>query len=80
MKALPVLRRPHWQQHIRDNAYQSDVLSDPLQKYWIEALPQPFVIQFDHREETAISQATEQLWAMCVEFWTGFLQKKNLTR
>lgn len=77
MKALPVLRRPQWQQHIRDNAYQSDVLSDTLQKYWIEALAQPFVIQFNRREEMAIAQATEQLWAMCVEFLDWFFTEEK---
>lgn len=77
MKALKVLRRPHWQQHIRDNAYQADVLSDAQQKYWIEALPQPFVIQFDTQEEEAIAQATEQIWAMCVEFLDWFFTEDS---
>jgi glutathionylspermidine synthase len=72
MRALKVIRRPRWQQHVRENAYQADVLSDPQQKYWIEALPQPFVIQFETREETAIAKATEKLWELCVEFLDWF--------
>jgi glutathionylspermidine synthase len=72
MKALKVIRRPRWQEHIRENAYQADVLSDASQKYWIEALDQPFVIQLETREETAISEATEALWQMCVEFLDWF--------
>jgi glutathionylspermidine synthase len=72
MKAFKVIRRPKWQQHLRENAYQADVLSDAKQKYWIEALPQPFVIQFDTREEEAIATATKSLWQMCVEFLDWF--------
>ena len=47
MRPFKVARRRNWQRHIQENAYQTDVLSDPQQKYWIEALPQPFAIQFD---------------------------------
>ena len=72
MRALKVHRRYNWKQHIRDNAYQADVLSDPQQKYWVEALSEPFAIQFDTREEEAIAEATEQLWKMCVEFLDWF--------
>ena len=54
MKALKVLCRPDWQTHIRENAYQSNVLSDAQQQYWVEALPQPFAIQFKTNEEAAI--------------------------
>jgi glutathionylspermidine synthase len=77
MKALKVLRRSYWQRHIRENSYQADVLSDAKQKYWIEALPQPFVIQFDTCEEKAITQATEQLWAMCIEFLDWFFTEEK---
>ncbi|MGB3308615.1 MAG: glutathionylspermidine synthase family protein [Nodosilinea sp.] len=72
MRPFKVVRRRNWQRHIQDNAYQTDVLSDPQQKYWIEALPQPFAVQFDTREEAAIAEATEQLWQMCVEFLDWF--------
>jgi glutathionylspermidine synthase len=77
VKPINILRRPHWQRHIQDNAYQADVLSDPQQKYWVEALPQPFAIQFDCQEETAIAQATESLWAMCVEFLDWFFTDRD---
>jgi glutathionylspermidine synthase len=72
MRAIKIVRRPKWQQHIEENAYQADVLSDVQQKYWVESLPQPFAIEFDCREETAIAEATESLWAMCVEFLDWF--------
>ena len=72
MKAIKVIRRPNWQRHIRDNAYQADVLSDRQQKYWIEALAQPFVVQFTTEEESAIVAATESLGEMCVEFLDWF--------
>jgi glutathionylspermidine synthase len=72
MRPIKIIRRPNWQQHIRENAYQADVLSDAQQKYWVESLSQPFAIEFDCSEETAIAQATESLWAMCVEFLDWF--------
>ncbi len=72
MRARKIARRPQWQQHIRENAYQAEVLSDAEQQYWVESLPQPFAIQFDRDEETAISEATESLWTMCVEFLDWF--------
>ncbi len=72
MKVRKIIGRPDWQTHIQDNAYQSDVLSDPDQQYWVEALPQPFAIQFKTQEETAIATATERLWEMCVEFLDWF--------
>jgi glutathionylspermidine synthase len=72
MKPIEIIRRPNWQQHIQANAYQADVLSDAQQKYWVESLPQPFAIEFDSAEETAIAQATESLWVMCVEFLDWF--------
>ena len=77
MKPIEILRRPHWQSHIQANAYQADVLSDPRQKYWVEALPQPFAIQFDCQEETAIAAATESLWTMCVEFLDWFFTDRD---
>jgi glutathionylspermidine synthase len=77
MKAIKIIRRPNWQQHVRNNAYQADVLSDAKQKYWVEALPQPFAIQFDTREETAIAEATEKLWELCVEFLDWFFTDEN---
>jgi glutathionylspermidine synthase len=77
MMPIEILRRPNWQRHIRENAYQADVLSDAQQKYWVEALPQPFAIQFDCREETAIAEATERLWVMCVEFLDWFFTELN---
>jgi glutathionylspermidine synthase len=72
MQAIKVIQRPRWQAHIREHAYQADVLSDPAQKYWIEALPEPFAIQFRTDEETAIATATEKLWEMCVAFLDRF--------
>jgi glutathionylspermidine synthase len=72
MRPIAIARRPNWQRHVRENAYQAEVLSDAEQKYWVEALPQPFAIQFSLDEETAIAQATELLWAMCVEFLNWF--------
>ncbi len=72
MRPIKISRRPHWRQHIQQNAYQADVLSDPAQQYWVEALPQPFAIQFTPAEETAIATATESLWEMCVEFLDWF--------
>ena len=78
MKALKVLCRPDWQTHIRENAYQSNVLSDAQQQYWVEALPQPFAIQFKTNEEAAIATATEMLWDMCVEFIDWFFTDQTL--
>lgn len=72
MKMLKIACRKDWQAHIQENAYQSDVLSDAQQQYWVEALPQPFAIQFTTEEETAIATATEMLWEMCVEFLDWF--------
>jgi glutathionylspermidine synthase len=77
MKPIKIIRRPDWQRHIQENAYQADVLSDAQQKYWVEALPQPFAIEFDCSEETAIAQATESIWAMCVEFLDWFFTDVN---
>jgi glutathionylspermidine synthase len=74
MRPIKITRRPRWQQHIRENAYQADVLSDDKQQYWVEALPQPFAIQFEGVEERAIAQATESLWEMCVEFLDWFFE------
>ena len=78
MKALKLVCRPDWQTHIRENAYQSDVLSDAQQQYWVESLPQPFAIQFKTTEETAIATATEMLWDMCVEFLDWFFTDETL--
>ncbi len=72
MKPLKIVRRRNWQRHIQENAYQADVLSNAKQKYWVEALLEPFAIQLDTREERAIAQATESLWEMCVEFLDWF--------
>lgn len=77
MQPIKISRRPRWRQHIQDNAYQADVLSDPAQKYWVEALPQPFAIQFSPQEETAIAIASEKLWQMCVEFLDWFFDEDN---
>jgi glutathionylspermidine synthase len=77
MRAIRVTRRPHWQAHIREHAYQADVLSDPQQKYWIEALPEPFAIQFHPTEETAIATATETLWELCVVFLDWFFTENT---
>ncbi|MEL6814329.1 MAG: glutathionylspermidine synthase family protein [Cyanobacteria bacterium J06598_3] len=77
MKPIKVIRRPKWQRHVRENAYQADVLSDAKQKYWVEALDQPFAIQIDTREESALADATESLWEMCVEFLDWFFTDEN---
>jgi glutathionylspermidine synthase len=77
MKPIKIVRRPNWQRHIEENAYQVEALSDAKQKYWVEALPQPFAIQFDCQEETAISDATEAIWEMCVEFLDWFFTDRN---
>ena len=77
MKPIAILCRPDWQQHIRENAYQAEALSDPAQQYWVEALSQPFAIQFTLQEETAIAQATESLWAMGIEFLDWFFTDRD---
>jgi glutathionylspermidine synthase len=77
MKPLKIIRRPRWQQHIQENAYHAEVLSDAQQKYWVEALDQPFVIQLDCKEENAIAVATETLWEMCVEFMDWFFTEEQ---
>ena len=77
MKAMKISRRPNWQKHIQNNAYQADVLSDRQQKYWVEALPQPFAIQFSVEEEDAIVEATECLWSICVEFLDTFFTEEE---
>ncbi|PSB57143.1 glutathionylspermidine synthase family protein [Chamaesiphon polymorphus] len=77
MRPIKIARRPNWQRHIKENAYQVDALSDAQQKYWVEALPQPFAIEFDRQEETAIAEATELLWEMCVEFLDWFFTEQN---
>jgi glutathionylspermidine synthase len=77
MQPIKIVRRPHWQDHIRQHAYQADVLSDAQQQYWVEALPQPFAIQLSGPEETAIAQATESLWNMCVDFLDWFFTEED---
>jgi glutathionylspermidine synthase len=77
MKPIKIIRRPHWQRHIQENAYQADVLSNIQQKYWVEALEQPFAIQLDCTEETTITIATEALWQMCVEFLDWFFTEEQ---
>ena len=76
MKPIKITRRRNWQRHIQENAYQADVLSDAKQKYWVEALSEPFAIQLTTREEAAIAQATESLWEMCVEFLDWFFTEE----
>ncbi len=78
MKVRPIRRRRDWQAHIQANAYQSEVLSDPEQEYWVEALPQPFAIQFTTQDEIAIATATESLWEMCVEFLDWFFTDQSI--
>ncbi|MEL6927634.1 MAG: glutathionylspermidine synthase family protein, partial [Cyanobacteria bacterium J06600_6] len=77
MKGIKVARRRNWQQHVRDNAYQADVLSDLSQEYWIEAISQPFAVQFSKAEEKAIVNATEALGEMCVEFLDWFFTEEE---
>ncbi|WP_310426975.1 glutathionylspermidine synthase family protein [Chamaesiphon sp. VAR_48_metabat_135_sub] len=77
MRSIKIIRRPNWQRHIQANAYQSEVLSDAQQKYWVESLPQPFAIEFNCQEEAEIAAATESLWAMCVEFLDWFFTDRD---
>lgn len=77
MRVVPFKRRPHWQQHIRDNAYQADVLSDARQQYWVEALQQPFYIQFSRTEERLLAEATESLGCMCQEYLDWFFTEQE---
>jgi glutathionylspermidine synthase len=77
MQPIEISRRPYWQRHIEENAYQADVLSDAQQQYWVESLPRPFAIQFNRQEETAIAEATEAIWVMCVEFLDWFFTDLN---
>jgi glutathionylspermidine synthase len=72
MRVIPFQRRSHWQQHILNNAYQAEVLSDASQQYWVEALKQPFCIQFSTEEETFLAEATEVLGAMCQDYLDWF--------
>ncbi len=72
MRAIPVHRRSDWQEHIRHHAYQTEVLSDARQNYWVEALKQPFCIQFSSQEETTLAIATEALGKMCQEYLDWF--------
>jgi glutathionylspermidine synthase len=72
MRVIPFSRRPHWQQHICDHAYQAEVLSDESQGYWVEALKQPFYIQFSPAEETRLAEATETLGQMCQDYLDWF--------
>ena len=72
MRAIPFKRRSHWEQHIINNAYQAEVLSDADQKYWVEALRQPFYVQFSTEEETILAQATETLGKMCQDYLDWF--------
>lgn len=77
MRVINIAKRRNWKNHIRENAYQADVLSDARQKYWVEALDNPFAIQFDTVEESAIADATEALWEMCVEFLDWFFTEEE---
>ncbi|CCI28988.1 conserved hypothetical protein [Microcystis aeruginosa PCC 9809] len=72
MRVIPFPRRPYWQQHIRHHAYQAEVLSDASQGYWVEALKQPFYLQFSTEEETRLAAATETLGKMCQEYLDWF--------
>ena len=72
MKGIKIARRPNWQRHIRENAYQADVLSDRKSQYWVESLSQPFAVQFTPAEENAIATATESLGEMCIKFLDWF--------
>ncbi len=77
MQPIKIVCRPQWQAHIQNHAYQADVLSDARQQYWVEALPQPFAIQLSSQEETAIAEATESLWKMCVDFLDWFFTEED---
>ncbi len=76
MHPLKVIRRPRWQQHVAENAYQAAVLGDAAQRYWVESLPQPFAIQLTSEEVEAIAKATESLWEMCVAFLDWFFTEE----
>ncbi len=77
MKPFEIKRRRHWQQHIRDNAYQVDALSDQKIRYWTEALDYPYAIQFSEGEEEALITATEALWEMSCEFLDRFFTEES---
>jgi glutathionylspermidine synthase len=77
MRAIPFKARRHWQRHVMDNAYQAEVLADKSQQYWVEALANPFYVQFSSDEEQKIADATEALGAMCQEFLDWFFSEEN---
>lgn len=54
------------------NSYQAEVLADPAQKYWVEALKKPFYLQFSAEEETSIANATQILGRLCKEYLDWF--------
>ncbi|NJR41018.1 MAG: glutathionylspermidine synthase family protein [Leptolyngbyaceae cyanobacterium CSU_1_4] len=71
-------QRRNWQQHVLDNAYQCQPLTDIKQRYWVEALPQPFGILFSREEELKLGEATAVLWDMCREFLDWFFSADGL--
>jgi glutathionylspermidine synthase len=71
-------RRPHWQNHVLNNAYQCQPMADKRQRYWVEALDRPFGIAFSRLEESQLWDATEALWDMCREFMDWFFTADGL--
>ncbi|NJN29271.1 MAG: glutathionylspermidine synthase family protein [Synechococcales cyanobacterium RM1_1_8] len=77
MRPIEIKRRRHWQQHIRDNAYQVEALTNQTIGYWTEALAVPYAIQLSEGEEEALSKATEALWEMSCEFLDRFFTEES---
>mgnify|MGYP006275029139 CR=1 FL=1 len=77
MKAIPFEKRKNWQLHIRENAYQADVLSDESQKYWVESLEKPFYIKLTNLEEEKLAHATAKLGEMCKEYLDWFFTENE---
>ncbi len=78
MRPVYFERRHNWQRHVQANSYQADVLSDPSKRYWVEALEKPFYLELFPEEEVQISEATEALGKMCVEFLDWFFTGTEL--
>ncbi len=77
MRPIEIQRRRNWQQHIRENAYQVEALTDKDIRYWTEALDKPYAIQFSESEEEALADATEALWEMSCEFLDRFFTEES---
>ena len=77
MRPIEIKRRRNWQQHIRENAYQVEALSNKEIRYWTEALDRPYAVQFSEGEAEALANATEALWEMSCEFLDRFFTDES---